>query len=104
MLHLHTCQCGQKIETKWNGKVFHATCPHCKTRYQLDVASRRLYMVITPLVVVALIVLNRLVFQFQDIAVLALYILGGSYLIAHGIHVFLVKVQIFRYEVWNGDK
>lgn len=104
MLHLHTCQCGQNIETKWNGKLFHATCPRCKTRYQLDGNARRLYMIITPLVVVGLIVLNRVVFQFQDIAVLALYLLGGSYVLAHGIHVLLVKTHLFHYEVWNEKK
>ncbi|MGL5978513.1 MAG: hypothetical protein ACRCZJ_05930 [Erysipelotrichaceae bacterium] len=98
MIDVIRCTCGKMVETKWNGKIVHVQCEDCKQRYQLDQMSRRKYLMVTPFVIALLLILNRAVFNITDIALLTLYILGGSYFLAHGLNVAFVKQHIFSYE------
>lgn len=98
MIQITKCECGHPIETKWNGKLVHVSCEKCKKRYQLDQTSRRKYLAITPLVIIAIIYSNRLFFQMSDLVLLSIYILGLSYVISHGLNMWMVKNGNFTYE------
>lgn len=98
LIFVTKCECGNEIVIKWKEKFVHVKCDKCNRRYHLDQVSRKRYLFVTPMIIIGMIVLNRLVFNIQDIALLALYILGGSYLISHTINRLLLKNRYFDFE------
>ncbi len=99
-LKLKTCDnCQHEIEVGLLQPIVHLTCKECGTKYQLDKPSRQKYLVITPLVIVALIIVNRLFLNLTDISLLMLLILIGSYVIAHTINLLMIKYHGFNYEI-----